>query len=131
MQKIASIFFVFLLVVQVSSKLGVEVWFYYNQAALVEQFCENKAKPEMQCNGKCYLKKQLDKLEVVEGNTDSNNQKEKQPSNSQLKVDFVEQFAAFQVLDKRYFERVFQFDSRYLRLECVPKEVIAPPPKFC
>lgn len=43
--------------------LGYNVWFYKNQVELAEQYCENKAKPEMHCNGKCYLAKKLQKLE--------------------------------------------------------------------
>jgi hypothetical protein len=37
------------------------VWVHYqtNKAAITEQFCENKAKPELQCNGQCHLAKQL------------------------------------------------------------------------
>jgi hypothetical protein len=30
-----------------------------NQAEITEKYCENKAKKEMKCNGKCYLAKQL------------------------------------------------------------------------
>lgn len=43
---------------------------YYNldTVGFIEKLCENKDKPELQCNGKCHLKK------VVENNT--NNDKE-------------------------------------------------------
>ena len=30
-----------------------------NKKFIAEILCENKAKPEMKCNGKCHLKKQL------------------------------------------------------------------------
>jgi len=30
-----------------------------NKKYIAEVLCENKAKPEMKCNGKCHLKKQL------------------------------------------------------------------------
>ncbi len=30
------------------------------KAEITEMFCVNKATPEMQCNGKCHLKKQLE-----------------------------------------------------------------------
>ena len=37
------------------------VWFNYevNKAAITEEFCVNKAKPELKCNGKCHLAEQL------------------------------------------------------------------------
>ena len=32
-----------------------------NKTMITKNFCENKAKPKMHCNGKCHLKKQLEK----------------------------------------------------------------------
>jgi hypothetical protein len=39
------------------------VWLYYfnNQQSITLNYCVNKAKPEMHCNGKCYVEKQLSK----------------------------------------------------------------------
>lgn len=39
------------------------VEYMVNQDYIVEFLCANKAKPELQCNGKCYLVKQLEKQE--------------------------------------------------------------------
>ncbi len=36
--------------------------FYLNQKTLAKTFCENKDKPEMKCNGKCYLAKKLKQI---------------------------------------------------------------------
>ena len=43
---------------------------YYNidTVGFIEKLCENKDKPELQCNGKCHLKK------VVENNTNNDKQ---------------------------------------------------------
>lgn len=38
-------------------------YYYLDTSDFIERLCENKDKPEMQCNGKCHLKK------VVENNT--------------------------------------------------------------
>ena len=35
--------------------------FYSNQAEIIEKHCVNKDKPKMNCEGKCHLKKQLEK----------------------------------------------------------------------
>ena len=32
-------------------------WYVLDMDSFIEQLCENKDKPEMQCNGKCYLTK--------------------------------------------------------------------------
>ena len=43
-----------------------DVWFYLNQQEIAREKCENKARPTMHCDGKCYLAKQLRKLEQKE-----------------------------------------------------------------
>ena len=40
-----------------------------NQAEITKQFCENKAKPKMNCNGKCHLAKQFAKQDKQEKST--------------------------------------------------------------
>ncbi|CAM3199365.1 hypothetical protein NZD85_13010 [Empedobacter stercoris] len=37
--------------------------FFSVQEKIVEEYCINKERPEMQCNGKCYLSKQLNETE--------------------------------------------------------------------
>ncbi len=37
------------------------VHFKLNQENIEQEFCVNKAKPELQCHGKCHLKKELEK----------------------------------------------------------------------
>ncbi|MCB0402744.1 MAG: hypothetical protein KDD41_11710, partial [Flavobacteriales bacterium] len=34
----------------------------FNQSAIAEAFCVNKEKPQLQCNGKCHLAKQLEQV---------------------------------------------------------------------
>jgi hypothetical protein len=33
----------------------------FNKTIIISKFCENKTKPQMHCEGKCHLKKELDK----------------------------------------------------------------------
>ncbi|TPE41039.1 hypothetical protein [Pontibacter mangrovi] len=40
--------------------------YFANKAYIAAVLCENKDKPEMHCEGKCYLKKQLQKAESPE-----------------------------------------------------------------
>lgn len=47
----------------VVGKTAVWVWYKANQAYVAQTLCENKAKPAKNCNGKCYLAKQLKKAE--------------------------------------------------------------------
>lgn len=41
-----------------------QIHFYTNQQAIIAQECVNKNRPEMQCNGTCYLAKQLKKADL-------------------------------------------------------------------
>ena len=40
-----------------------QVNFYWNQKEIAAIECENKNRPEMNCNGQCYLAKQLQKAD--------------------------------------------------------------------
>lgn len=39
----------------------IEASFFINQEQIAEELCENKDKPELQCEGHCQLKKELEK----------------------------------------------------------------------
>jgi hypothetical protein len=58
---------VFLVAFQVFLKIAVVGYFNVNRDFITANFCENRNKPEMHCNGKCYLKKQLQKANESEG----------------------------------------------------------------
>lgn len=44
-------------------KVGVLVSWKLNQTYIAENLCINKNKPEMKCDGKCHLQKQLKSIE--------------------------------------------------------------------
>ncbi len=44
-------------------------YYEFNINSIVEKYCVNKNKPELHCDGKCYLAKQLNKA----SNSDDNN----------------------------------------------------------
>ena len=48
------------------ARLSWEIRFIVNQQQIIAEKCENKAIPMLHCNGKCYLSKQLEKLELKE-----------------------------------------------------------------
>ena len=61
MKQIISILLLLVISAQMLYRTGFTIYWKINQAALASKYCENKAKPQMHCNGKCYLKKQLNK----------------------------------------------------------------------
>jgi hypothetical protein len=42
-----------------------------NKEEITQKYCENKDKPEMECNGCCHLKKELNKVEKAEESENS------------------------------------------------------------
>lgn len=50
-------FLLLLMSAQFLLKTGFIVYFVANKTFIVEKFCENKAKPQLKCDGKCHLKK--------------------------------------------------------------------------
>ncbi|MFB6455139.1 hypothetical protein ACE38W_07720 [Chitinophaga sp. Hz27] len=43
------------------SKSLIVMQYWSNQAFIAQNLCENKNRPEMHCNGKCHLRKELEK----------------------------------------------------------------------
>lgn len=68
-----------LLLFGLGSKSFVVLQWKINQAEITEKYCINKDKPMMNCNGKCYLSKQLENLELKE-----KKEREKYPSPAPL-----------------------------------------------
>ena len=56
------------------------LYFWYNQKQLAKEHCINQNKPKMKCNGKCYLAKQLAKIE------NDYQKKQHQPAPFQIKA---------------------------------------------
>jgi hypothetical protein len=61
MKKSASIFFVLAMLIYSCNNFFTYFAFQLNQKNIIQTHCENTAKPKMHCDGKCYLKKQVDK----------------------------------------------------------------------
>lgn len=66
MRKIVALFVLVLILLQSFSKMGVYLSFKINQIYIANTLCINKAKPQLHCNGKCYLAKKLRQAEQQE-----------------------------------------------------------------
>lgn len=58
--------------------VGIGLYYYLNKEYIAQQLCENRNRPEMHCNGKCYLTKQLHTAEKAQQNAGSQVVKEKE-----------------------------------------------------
>ncbi|WP_316815737.1 hypothetical protein [Pedobacter nyackensis] len=66
MKQLISIVLILLLGAQCLVQLGLVASYQLHKTYIVSSFCENKDKPEMHCEGKCFLKKRLAEAEKNE-----------------------------------------------------------------
>jgi hypothetical protein len=86
-----SILLISAVLAQSATKLIIFSNYIINVKSITLNFCENKNKPKMKCNGKCHLKKQLQEQDKKEGSSKNNY---KEVNESQLCQDlFNENFS--------------------------------------
>jgi hypothetical protein len=66
-KKITAIIVCLSLLLQCVAHLGVIGYYQLNKEYIAKNLCENRDKPKMNCCGKCYLKKQLRKIDNNSG----------------------------------------------------------------
>ena len=66
LRQIIAAIFLFAFSMQNCSKAIIVINFYANQKEIAKTLCENKARPQMSCCGKCQLKKRLDRNDKAE-----------------------------------------------------------------
>ena len=75
LKKLVTILLLTSMLTQAFSKLILVIDYQANQEFIAEFLCINKSKPQLQCNGHCYLKKNLKKAGETEKESASQNQK--------------------------------------------------------
>jgi len=81
MKKIVGLALVLALGFQFLMKLGILTYFQLNKAYIIEVFCENKAKPQLHCDGQCFLAKKLQEAEDREPETEGT-----RPAKQQIEI---------------------------------------------
>lgn len=82
MRRLVRIVFLFVALLYVGGmiyQIGYFTYFKINQEEIAAEFCVNKAKPEMHCNGQCHLKKELEKGRVFDFEDQTKNEQERLP----------------------------------------------------
>jgi len=64
--KLISLVLITALSFQCFIKLGVIGYYNLNIEYIIKELCENKNKPELKCNGKCFLKKKMSEADKTE-----------------------------------------------------------------
>jgi hypothetical protein len=68
MKILVSLLLIVCLGCQSMARFSIMALYQVNKDYISKNLCENRAKPQMKCNGKCYLRKQLKKAEGAEHN---------------------------------------------------------------
>ncbi|MCW3466309.1 hypothetical protein [Chitinophaga nivalis] len=58
-KQLITVMFMLIWVCQLSGRYVVMLDYYLNQSYIAKNLCINRDKPQLHCNGKCHLKKQL------------------------------------------------------------------------
>lgn len=103
------------------------LYFWYNQKELAREHCINQDRPKMKCNGKCYLAKQLAKIE------NDYQKKQRRPAPFQIKAS--EWFFIHDVNTKYCFDDQLKTKQasyfEYLPLQSNSfSKIPTPPPNF-
>ncbi len=76
----------FVFVLQTQSRFILFLAFKINQTEIIQKLCKNQSKPELKCNGKCYLK---DKIREFENTSEEPNPYRKIISNLSGKLEII------------------------------------------
>lgn len=119
MQRVLSVFMTTVFLLVISQQAVVVVHFKLNQKIIAEQFCVNQDKPELQCNGKCYLAKELQETN-------------KKPESEDIKTKSVDLIFTVNETVGLAIPKFVKYQQKILYLEwgyTVPYlEIIKPPP---
>lgn len=62
-KKIVAIIFVIIFSLQLFYTTGFTIWFFVNRTTIAMEHCINKDRPELKCDGKCFLNKKIKETE--------------------------------------------------------------------
>ncbi len=63
MKKLTAVFFVLIFAAQSLYTAGFTAWFHINRAYIVKKHCINKNRPQLKCDGKCFLAQKIKEAE--------------------------------------------------------------------
>ncbi|WP_417940900.1 hypothetical protein [Flavobacterium sp. RS13.1] len=108
MRKVFSITMTMLLLLVSIQQALIMVHFKLNQKNIEQEFCVNRARPELQCHGKCHLKKELEKSDSTDLELTSIGKKIDMTwiSNIEFKVPFLTAINSNKVLFYKEFWKV-------------------------
>lgn len=125
--RIFAVILLTLFVAQQHSKSIYLAYFLLNRDAIVKENCINKSRPEMQCDGKCHLKKTL-KETTPEIETQQKSSNEELP---RFQVKDISLFFTWFVTDfPEHFRVIFYPADKVVKTAAGLSHVPTPPPEL-
>lgn len=103
------------------SSVFIYAGFELNQQYIASTLCENRDKPEMHCNGKCYLTKKLKQAEEKE------KRQERETQKKSANDTFFLRSTALLVFPDYFLRKVFSMERPFDLPESIA-EILHPPP---
>lgn len=103
------------------SRLFIYAGFELNQNYIASTLCENRARPEMNCNGKCYLAKKIKQAEEKEKKQELDGQKKSLQESFLVKTLVADLLFSFELTHN-------QFPGITGDLPTCNSEILHPPP---
>lgn len=122
-RRIICIFILVLLMLTNFSRLFIYAGFELNQNYIASTLCVNRDKPEMNCNGKCYLSKKIKQAEEKEKKQEQDGQKKAFQENYVIKQESALNLFSFEMKQDRHFEKTSPLPNR-------SSEILHPPPSL-
>lgn len=109
-------------------QVGYLAYFKIYQDEIIAEHCVNKDKPELECNGHCHLKKELEKTDFTNIDDQSDNRSEPLP---QIELDFLvavfpEMKEDFIIVHDHIYELIWRHD---IELCCTNSDPVWHPPR--
>lgn len=104
MKRLISIFLLLSLCSQYFIQTGFVSWFELNKEMIVKTLCINKDQPEMHCDGKCFLKKELDNIDRDHSNAKS--QRIKAEQHIFIQAQAIEEILSFPSIIRKQFHSI-------------------------
>ncbi|MBI3234762.1 MAG: hypothetical protein HYZ42_12125 [Bacteroidetes bacterium] len=129
MKSVLSIFLLLVFSFQLMTKTAVLVYWKVNQARIINEYCVNKNKPELECGGCCHLKKQLDKIEDENSQDVSKPQELPKPKVGEVES-FVSHSSRFDIFYCFEHGCTFELKHEYNLYSCDYNETCFNPPEI-
>jgi hypothetical protein len=120
-----SLFLLFLISFKMLVVPFVYLDFELRKEYIIQNLCENRLKPQLHCNGKCYLAKQLQK--VAEDNARNETQKQSDTVKKIIQEVFDETHVEFAIKSPFYTARVgFFLATSFIQKGFLSKPLLPP-----